>query len=213
MKTILCYGDSITFGANPATGSRHAYEDRWPTALRAGLGADKVRIIADGLGGRATVFDDFSAVVDRNGARILPTVLGSHQPLDCVVIMLGTNDLKPYISGSALSSAMGMKRLVEIVRTFPYGVGFPIPEVVIVAPPLACDTEHADLKPMFAGGIEESALFAGHYRRVANDIGCAFFDAASVAKASSLDGVHLDAENTKAIGTGLVPVVKKALGI
>lgn len=120
MKTILCYGDSLTYGSNAETGARHAFEDRWPTVLGEGLGADKVRIIAEGLGGRTTVFDEWGSPADLNGARILPTIIKSHTPLDCVVIMLGTNDLKPFVSGSALSSAMGMKRLAEIVRTFPY---------------------------------------------------------------------------------------------
>src|SRR5690606_1894047 len=68
MKTILAYGDSLTFGANPQTGGpRHAYEDRWPTVLEQGLGG-KVRVIAEGLGGRTTAFDDFTADADRNGA-------------------------------------------------------------------------------------------------------------------------------------------------
>ena len=213
MKTILCYGDSLTYGANPDGTGRHAYEDRWPSALGAGLGLDKVRIIAEGLGGRTTAFDDHSALADRNGVRLLPTLLSSHQPLDCVVIMLGTNDLKTYLSGSAFASAMGMKRLVEIVRTHPYDEGFPMPEIVLVSPPLCVPTEHADLSPMFQHGLKESHEFAGHYKRVAEELGCAYFDAATVAKASPLDGVHLDAENTRAIGTGLVPVVRKLLAL
>ena len=167
MKTILCYGDSLTFGSDPAVvGGRHAYENRWPTALGEALGTNKVRIIAEGLGGRTTVFDDFSDIADRNGANVLPTLLASHSPLDCVAIMLGTNDLKTYLSGSAFGSAMGMKRLVEIVRTYPYSETAPVPEVVLIAPPLCVATAHADLSPMFEHGLAESALFAGHYERV-----------------------------------------------
>ena len=97
MKSILCFGDSLTFGADPAVmGKRHAFADRWPSALEAGLGADKVRVIAEGLGGRTTVFDDWNAAADRNGSRILPTLLESHSPLDAIIIMLGTNDIKPF---------------------------------------------------------------------------------------------------------------------
>ncbi|MCD7060982.1 SGNH/GDSL hydrolase family protein [Pelagibacterium xiamenense] len=212
MKTILAYGDSLTFGADPAGGPRHAYEDRWPTRLEAGL-AGKARVIAEGLGGRTTVFDDFSSPADRNGARTLPTLLSSHQPIDCVVIMLGTNDMKSYICGSALGAAMGMKRLAEIVRTHPYDATAPVPEVVLVAPPHCIATEHADLSTMFRHGMTESPDLAGHYERVARDTGCTFFDAASVAKASPLDGVHLDAANTRAIGDALAPVVSKLLGL
>lgn len=212
MKTILAYGDSLTFGADPYTdGARHAYEDRWPTRLEAGL-EGKARVIAEGLGGRTTVFDDFSSVADRNGARVLPTLLKSHAPLDAVIIMLGTNDMKDYICGSALGAAMGMKRLAEIVRVHPYSVGS-TPEVVLVAPPHCVATEHPDLSPMFRHGMGESHLLAGHYERVARDIGCHFFDAASVAKADPADGVHLDAANTRAIGDALAPVLKDILGL
>ena len=105
MKTILCYGDSLTYGANPVPGgARHAYEDRWPAALEAKLGG-KARVIAEGLGGRTTVHDDWFTSADRNGARVLPTLLHSHGPLDMVVIMLGTNDLKPFLGRTALEAS------------------------------------------------------------------------------------------------------------
>lgn len=213
MKTVLCYGDSLTWGADPATGGRHAYVDRWPSALGTGLGADKVRVIADGLPGRTTVFDDHTHIADRNGARILPTVLATHQPVDAVLIMLGTNDLKPAMAGTAHQAAMGIKRLVQIVRSFPYNEGVAVPEIVIVAPPRCVETDHIDLAPMFAGAAVESGEFAVHYARIARELSCAYFDAGEVATASSLDGVHLDAQNTIAIGAGLVPVVEELLNL
>lgn len=212
MKTVLAYGDSLTFGANAETQGRHAYEDRWPSVLENGL-AGRARVIAEGLGGRTTVFDDFSAATDRNGARVLPTLLASHSPLDLVIIFLGTNDLKVYLNGTALGAAMGVKRLVEIVRTHPYGAGSGVPDIIIVSPPLTVPTEHVDLKPMFAPRAEEAYLFAGYYGRIAEELHCGFFDAAIVAAATPLDGVHLDAKNTRAIGEGLVPVVKSVLGL
>lgn len=212
MKTILAYGDSLTFGANAETQGRHAHEDRWPTVLEDGLNG-RARVIAEGLGGRTTVFDDFSAAADRNGARVLPTLLASHSPLDLVILFLGTNDLKTYINGTALGAAMGVKRLVEIIRSHPYGTGSGVPDLIIVAPPLTAPTEHVDLKPMFAPRAEEAFLFSGYYGRIAAELGCGFFDAATVATATPIDGVHLDAKNTRAIGAGLVPVVKSVLGL
>ena len=118
MKTLLAFGDSLTYGADAETGGRHAYEDRWPTVLEKGLNG-AVRVIAEGLGGRTTTFDDWTSSADLNGARILPVLLKSHQPLDAVVIMLGTNDLKRYINGSALAAAMGMKRLAHTMSAPP----------------------------------------------------------------------------------------------
>lgn len=216
MKTILCYGDSLTFGADPSVaGGRHAYEDRWPSALAATLGNDKVRVIAEGLGGRTTVFDDWYANADRNGARILPTLLSSHSPLDMIVIMLGTNDLKPFLGRTCAEAGRGMVRLVEIVRGHYRSRNEAVPEIVLMAPPHMVPTDNELMLGHFGGEaiIAESTNFAGWYRRRADELGVHFFDAGSVAVASPLDGVHLDAKNTRAIGEGLAPVVAPILGL
>lgn len=208
-KVIMAFGDSLTFGADGPNDARHAYEDRWPTVLGAGLGG-KARVIAEGLGGRTTVFDDFAAA-DRNGARLLPTLLATHSPLDLVIIFLGTNDLKPYIHGTAFQASLGIKRLIEIIRFFPYNRQAKIPKILIVSPPHVVETTHAELRHMFPDMIAESTRFAEHYERVAKEMGVAFFDAARVAKAHPFDGIHLDAANTRAIGEDLVPIVKQVL--
>jgi len=215
MKTILAYGDSLTYGADPADGPRHAYEDRWPTALEKALDG-KARVIAEGLGGRATAYDDWTAGVDRNGARILPVLLASHAPLDLVIIMLGTNDIKPYVAGSAASAARGARRLVELTRGHFAGTGEAVPQIILVSPPHAAETDNEIMASNFGGLahlLAESRDFARHYRRHAEETGVAFFDAASVAHADPHDGVHLDPANTRAIGTGLAPLVKQILGL
>jgi lysophospholipase L1-like esterase len=211
-KVILAYGDSLTYGHDADNQQRHAYEDRWPTVLEKGLGG-AARVIAEGLGGRTTAFDDWSAAADRNGVTVLPTLLSSHTPLDLVILFLGTNDLKPFINGTALGAAFGMRRLVEIVRTHPYAFNAPAPKIIIVSPPQVIATTHADLGPMFEGAIAQSQRLAGHYSRAAEELGTGFFDAAKVATPTPVDGIHLDAANTRAIGEGLVPLVKETLGL
>lgn len=211
-KVILAYGDSLTYGHDAENQTRHAYADRWPSALEAGLGG-KARVIPEGLGGRTTAFDDWSAAADRNGATVLPTLLSSHTPFDLVILFLGTNDLKPFVNGSALGAAHGMRRLVEIVKTHPYAFGAPAPKVIIVSPPHVIPTAHAELGPMFEGAIEVSHTFADHYSRAAKDLDAYFFDSAKVAKTTPVDGIHLDTKNTRAIGEALVPLVKQVLGL
>jgi lysophospholipase L1-like esterase len=210
VKTILAFGDSLTWGADPVSGGRHRFEDRWPSVLDAGLDGS-ARVIAEGLGGRTTMFDDHGAAADRNGARILPTLLGSHYPLDLVIIMLGTNDLKPHLCGTASGAGSGIERLVEIARAYPYGRDAAAPQVLIVAPPLFGEAVGGDWQPAGGSSIAESRKLAPRYREAAEHCGCAFFDAASVAVASPVDGVHLDAANTRAIGQALVPVVQQLL--
>jgi len=212
MKTVLCYGDSLTWGYSPEGPGRHIYEDRWPSVLEAGIGG-AARVIPEGLNGRTTIFDDHAAGADRNGARILPTILMTHAPLDLVVIMLGSNDMKPWIAGRAQAAKQGMQRLVDIVRGHDYPLDEEPPEILLVAPPVLRETADPDFAAMFGPGIAQSKMLATLYSDLADEIGCGFFDAGSVAQASPLDGVHLDAENTRAIGRGVEPVARMMLGL
>ena len=209
MKSVLCYGDSLTWGMNVETMRRHAHDDLWPSVLEAGL--DGVRVINAGLNGRTTMFDDYGVPADRNGVRILPTTLATFEPLDLVILMLGTNDLKTFISGSAAGILQGLRRLVEIVQTFPY-IGDARPQVLIVSPPLVKEIAPTEAFPAVPPRSDEGKDLAAHYRRLAASTGSAFFDAASVASVGNVpDGIHLDANNTRAIGRALVPVVARLL--
>ncbi|MFY8032572.1 MAG: SGNH/GDSL hydrolase family protein [Devosia sp.] len=215
MKTILAYGDSLTYGANPIPGGpRHAYEDRWPTALEQGLGG-KARVIAEGLGGRTTVHDDWFANADRNGGRVLPTLLESHSPLDLVIIMLGTNDIKPFHGRTAGEAGRGMARLVQIIRGHYAGKLQAAPEIILVSPPPIIKGDWADMMDHFGpdDAIATSVDLHREYAKRAAEQQVHFFDAGTVAKTDPRDGIHLDPVNTRAIGTGLVPLVTKVLGL
>lgn len=212
MKTVLCYGDSLTWGYDADGPARHAFEDRWPSVLGAALGGG-VGVIAEGLNGRTTVFDDHAGSADRNGARLLPVMLTTHSPLDLVILFLGTNDMKPWLGGAAVAAQRGMKRLIEIVRTHAYPVGAGAPEILVVAPPGFTETGDPDFAASFGSRIAESRMLASFYADLADDMGCGFFDANSVARASPVDGIHLDAAATRAIGRGLEPAVRMMLGL
>lgn len=212
MKTVLCYGDSLTWGYDPQRRLRHAYEARWPSVLALALG-DDVHVVADGLNGRTTAFDDHTADCDRNGARTLPTALHAHAPLDLVILMLGSNDMKPMIHGSAHTAAKAMGRLVDLVRHHAWPVEQEPPQVLVVAPPPLVETADPDFAAMFEGGVAQSAMLGSFYADMADEAGVGFFDAGSVAKCSAIDGVHLDAANTSGIGRGVAPVAKLQLGL
>jgi lysophospholipase L1-like esterase len=213
MKTVLCYGDSLTWGTDAATGGRHLPEYRWPNVLQKALG-DQAIVIAEGLRGRTTAYDEHLADCDRNGARILPTILYTHAPIDLVIFMLGSNDMKPAIAGTAVAAMQGMRRLISLVQVNALRDGSTEPPaVLVVAPPPLCETANAEYAAMFAGGVEQSKMLASFYADLADETGCGFFDAGSVANATPIDGVHLDAENTRAIGRGLEPIVRMMLGL
>ena len=204
MQSVLCFGDSLTWGHDPATDGRHAFEDRWPSVLAAAL--PEVNVIAEGLRGRSTCRDNGAAPCDYNGATALPMILHSHAPLDLVIIMLGLNDIwqgwRPDQVGA------GLRRLVEIVRTHPYRVEAPLPDILLVSqPPLVAGRDPTVTGPLIAA----SRRLAVTTEIVGQEVRVPTLDMRQVAEASELDCVHLDAANTRAMGEAMIGPVRQIL--
>ena len=196
MRTILCYGDSNTWGYDPTTGERFGREKRWPGVLARELG-DGYVVVEEGLNGRTTVWDD---PIDphRNGRDYLVPCLESHAPLDLVVIALGVNDLKARLAASASDIADGAGALVETVQKSATGTEGGAPEVLLLAPPPV--GELGDSSEMFEGALEKSRGFSKHYKRVAEKYGCGLLALAGLVSVSDVDGVHFEASEHEKIG-------------
>jgi len=204
-KNILAFGDSLTWGSCPYTNNRHALADRWPAAMAEGL--DNVHVITEGLRGRTTAFARPTSSAEMSGVVALPTMLHSHAPLDLIIIMLGTNDI---YEGYALNQIRdGLFRLVEIIRHHPWRLPEACdPKILLVSPPpvtLGNDPDVTEEKVIRSEALGETI------ERLATDIDCAFFDAASVARASPVDGFHLAALDSRALGIAVRPEVQKLL--
>ena len=204
MKTILCYGDSNTWGYDPATQTRYPRDTRWPGVLRNELGEDYL-VIEEGLNGRTTVWDD-PIELDKNGATYLRPCIQTHKPMDLVIIMLGTNDLKTRFSLPAYDIASGAGVLVDIVKKSDTGIDGGAPEILLIAPPQA--VELTGFAEMFENAVEKSAGFAKHYRRVANEKGCHYLDAGEFVESSALDGIHLEVDMQAALGKAVAAKVR-----
>lgn len=207
IKNVLCYGDSNTWGYNPATGERHSYENRWPTVAGEALGPG-YRLIPEGLNGRTTVLED-TIEPWRNGLTYLRPCLISHKPLDGVVIMLGTNDTKARFAVPASDIARGMRQLVHAVRTSETGPADGAPRVGIVAP--AHVREETSFGEMFGGAHRRSVALAEEYRLVAEELGVPFLDAASHVECPFPDGIHLDHEGQVALGRAIADWIRKTI--
>jgi lysophospholipase L1-like esterase len=208
MKEILCFGDSNTWGYNPATKERFPGDMRWTGVLQAALGSG-FRVIEEGLNGRTTVWED-PVEGDKMGKRHLPVCLESQAPLDLVILMLGTNDTKQRYSAPPKDIAAGMGVLLDIVAHSTCGRDGKSPPVLLVAPaPLARLTEYAQ---MFDGGLEKSRALAPLYTELAKARGYAFFDAGQVISCSEVDGVHFEAATHRRLGEAIAREVRKLLG-
>jgi lysophospholipase L1-like esterase len=208
MKTILCYGDSNTWGYNPATTERFSRNERWTGVLRNELG-DGYLIIEEGLNGRTTVWDD-PIEGYKNGKEYLIPCLETHKPLDLVIIMLGTNDLKVRFSVSAFDIANGAGVLVGIVQKSETGRNNGSPKVLLMAPPPV--SKLTDFAEMFEGAEAKSRKFSQHYRRVAEECGCEFLDTSEVIVSSELDGIHFETNEHQKLGEAVAVAVRQILG-
>jgi lysophospholipase L1-like esterase len=208
MKTIVCYGDSNTWGYAPDSADRYPRDVRWAGVLSNELG-ESYHVIEEGLCGRTTVWDD-PIEGYKNGREYLVPCLESHKPLDLVIIMLGTNDLKMRFSVPASDIAKAAGVLVDMVQKSDTGPHEGPPKVLLMAPPpVAKLTEFAE---MFEGGVAKSKKFAEHYRRVAEEQGCEFFDTSQVIVSSDIDGIHFEASEHQKLGKAVAELVRKILG-
>ncbi len=208
MKTVLCYGDSNTWGFDPATRTRFPPHVRWTGVLSARLGTDH-RVIEEGLNGRTTRWDD-PIEPSRNGLTYLRPCVESHQPLDLIIVMLGTNDLKRRFNLSASDIAQSAAGLAEIAHRFAYAPNRSHTRVLLAAPPAISTLTGLD--QMFEGALEKSRQFSHYYRLQADWKHLPFFDAGSVVVASETDGVHFDADEHRKLGEALAGEVRALLG-
>ena len=212
MKNILCFGDSNTWGFTPGTGVRYAPDVRYTGVLQTALGAD-YHVIEDGSNARTTVYED-PWTPWRLGKDALPIALVAHKPLNLLILNLGTNNLKftdAYGASKGAETLISLTTLVQARKesslVFPNGI-----QILLVSPiemdPVVANDPFGSLR----NGAEESKKFAYYYKHVAEAKDVHFFDAATVAVPSKVDGIHMEPESHRALGLALADKVREILG-
>ena len=169
-KTILCYGDSNTYGFVPETGRRYPKDVRYTGRLQMLLG-DGYTVIEEGCNGRTTIHDD-PLEGWKNGLDYLKPCLNSHKPIDIVILMLGSNDLKATFRLNAREIALGAGQLVKVIREFTMEKQGFIPQIVLISPPeIGLGITSSPFYGAFdEGAIEVSRQFPEHYKEVAEEM-------------------------------------------
>lgn len=202
---ILCYGDSNTWGLNPA-GGRWPRDVRWTGRLAQLLG-DGCYVIEDGLCGRTTVFNDVF-VEGRDGSAQLAVTLDKHDPLDLVILALGINDCALTFGATPAISARGIDKLIRIVKGMTYRDGG-VPKILVMCPPpTAPNIEDGPFPGYNKESYVKSTQLAPYYKAIADQYGCLFFDAGTVAKASDCDKLHMEKESHEAIAQALAKIIQ-----
>ena len=207
VRAVLCFGDSNTWGADPADPDRRfPWSIRWPGVLQRELG-DAFHVVEEGLGSRPTVVDD-PLLPQRSGLALLAPCLETHAPLDLVIIMLGTNDIS-YSWVGAAAAADGAGMLAHLILRSEAGPGGGAPRFLLVCPPPA--GPFAESAELYAGAEEKSRALPREFTRVAAATRCPWVDAGEVITTSALDGWHLEAGQHERLGVALAERVRQLL--
>jgi lysophospholipase L1-like esterase len=126
--------------------------------------------------------------------------------------MLGTNDFQFTHANTAVHSALGLSALVSAIRQAPIEPGMPVPPILVIAPPPLVNPR-GPIAVKFAGAAEKAVGLAQMLRATATELSCHYFDAGGVTPASLMDGIHLDADQHKMLGSALAVHVAALPGV
>ncbi|MEM7443064.1 MAG: GDSL-type esterase/lipase family protein [Pseudomonadota bacterium] len=213
-KTVVCFGDSITWGFDPSEGAnfvRFGFAERWTRRLQTELG-NGYHVIEEGLSGRTAVFDD-PVLGGMSGLADLPNTLKTHMPVDLLVIMLGSNDLKRRFAITADEIARALGRVVEAAATSTCGPEGKAPKILVLVPPNVGEIEKTFIGTWFDGDTARTASrqLSETYPPIAAAFGAECFDMSKIVGPGKIDGLHLDADQLEPFAMALAPVVRRLL--
>ena len=212
--TILCYGDSNTFGYNPMTGLRYPESVRWPKLLQARLDARGIadsteaqgvadpakaqsdkgqtfRVIEEGCNGRTAAYIKEEEPW-KYGLPYLKPCLNTHKPVNLLILMLGSNDLKKMFPADPEEIAASVKGLIETTVEFTKEKQGFAPQILLISPPeIGPEIETSVFAESFdIDAVSRSKAFAPLYEKVARETGCDFLNAAALTGSLPEDSLH-----------------------
>lgn len=209
IRTILVFGDSLSWGRVPGSDQRHAVEHRWPYLVEQALGRDRFQVVVDAVPGRTTVFEEPFRPY-RNGLAAIEPALIRNTPIDLVILGLGTNDLQDLIGAQPEEIAMGLEALIRRIRKFAYDPEQAPPAILILVPPRPVLAEGV-IGVRFRSAPEKWLGLRGCFLATARATGCALFDLSTVATPEPADGLHLSRESNAAIAAALADLIPTLL--
>lgn len=215
-KHVICLGDSNTHGYCPepggcADGVRFNEEERWTCLLQQKLGAEYL-VVEEGLSNRTTCLDD-PLQEGLSAVRFITPCLMSHEPVDLLIIMLGTNDCKDYLQLSAACIGLGMARLVKkAMDTACWSNGRP--NILVVSPPHIGEEilDTPMVETMGRGCVAKSRELAHCYKEQCDLLGVRFMDAQALGcEFNRVDFMHLTKKGHATLAGALARAVPELL--
>ena len=193
MKSILCFGDSNTFGFVPVDGSRYQITQRWSGILKKHF-EDKFNVIEAGCNNRTCIADNPSGELFTGYKAIMPYLESHNSDLALVIIALGVNDLQFAYNLSALKVAEGLKKIISCIKQKTKAN-----ILVLIPDEIGKNVLNSFFSQMFdESSIEKSKYLPDLLESAAKETGCYFLNLNKIAKTSEKDGLHYEpAEHEK----------------
>lgn len=209
MKTIVCYGDSNTWGLDRHNPNRRlALDERWSGQMAQVLGPDYF-VVEQGQPSRTAVLDDpvdvWGADSCKSGRATLASCLKSQAPIDLLILMLGTNDLKNRFSLQPDEIALGLAALIQIARSLGVGPAGGDPKVLVIVPPVLPAR-------MNSGGFykahDHSLCLADSFRRIVSPLGCEVLNSMDAFDGKTPHDLHLETSEHAALAQAVAQRVR-----
>lgn len=219
MKQILCFGDSNTWGYDGESRKRLPWGKRWTSLLQEKFDSEKpsvltkkavtARIIEEGLCGRTTIFED-PLREGRRGTALLPTLLETHEGIDAVILMLGTNDCKTVFGASAEVIGMGITRLLEQIQRYA-----PKARVLLISPIYLGEKvwQEGFDQEFSPDSVKVSIELEKVYQRIAREKQVEFLPAAAYVSCCVADQEHMNAQGHQIFASVVYEKLSKMLEI
>ena len=219
MKQILCFGDSNTWGYDGESRKRLPWGKRWTSLLQEKFDSEKpsaftkkvvtARIIEEGLCGRTTIFED-PLREGRRGTALLPTLLETHEGIDAVILMLGTNDCKTVFGASAEVIGMGITRLLDQIQRYA-----PKAKVLLISPIYLGEKvwQEGFDQEFSPDSVKVSKELEKVYQRIAKEKQVEFLPAAAYVSCCTADQEHMNAQGHQIFASVVYEKLSKMLEI
>ncbi|MBR0033360.1 MAG: hypothetical protein IJP61_13885 [Treponema sp.] len=202
MKRILCFGDSNTWGYAPGSGGvpRLSETVRWTGRLQQELG-NSCKILEFGLCGCEAGGKGKLMTFNSDARTIYPPVLFASLPVDVVIIMLGTNDIKTVNEWKHGNTAAGLRLLIGATRSL-------CSAKIVLASSVLLDERVLSIADFPSSAVADSALCAEEIEELSRSEGVLFFDTNEFVKERAEDGCHFTAASHAAFADGMAAFLR-----
>lgn len=207
---VLCYGDSNTWGyISGSNHERYGNKERWTRVLAELLGND-FEVIEEGLNSRTLTSNDTRVGKEgKNGYEYLIPCLDTHDPIDLVVLMLGTNELKTAYNKTAEEIGNILEEyFVKTILNRKSQFRNSYPKLLIVTPPIVNEeVEYCKAGNKYVGATQKSMDLNNIYKNIAKKYNCYFLSNDDLM--TGPDGVHLTKESHEKLARKIEIEIKK----